>query len=74
MYIVRRKLTGVARLLPSLSPILAHKVDGLARGSLSVLYKAVFSDTITGVAVKAYYNILLIINRGGVNNLALAVA
>ena len=64
----------MGRLLPSLSPILAHKVDNLARGSLSVLYNPVFSDTITGVAVKAYYNILFIINRGSVNNLALTVA
>ena len=59
MYIVRHSLTGVNRLLPSLSSILGHKVDKLARGSLTVLYKAVFSDTLTGVKVKAYYTMII---------------
>ena len=66
MYIVRRSLTGVGRLLLSLSSILAHKVDKLARGSLGVLYKPVFSDTLpvfsgtlTGVKVKDYYTMII---------------
>ena len=54
MYIVRRRLTGVGKLLLSLSFILAHKVDKLARGSLTVLYKAVFFDTSTGVSYSLY--------------------
>ena len=74
MYIVRHRLTGVGRLLLNLSSILAHKVDKLARGSLTVLYKPVFFNTLTEVKVKDYYNILFRLNRGGVYNLALAIA
>ena len=59
MYIVRRRLTGVGKLLLSLSSILGHKVDKLARGSLTVLYKAVFSGTLTGVKVKDYYTMII---------------
>ena len=59
MYIVRRRLTEVGRLLLSLSSILGHKVDKLARGSLTVLYKAVFPGTLTGVKVKDYYTMII---------------
>ena len=59
MYIVRHRLTGVGRLLPSLGLYLCHKVDKLARGSLTVLYKAVFSGTSTGVKVKDYYTMII---------------
>ena len=59
MYIVRHRLTGVGRLLLNLSSILCHKVDKLARGSLTVLYKAVFFDTLTGVKVKDYYTMII---------------